>query len=80
MCGCGQGMSRVKVGGAGDALRKIVKVISVYCQTGTLLSSSGGITQVLLWDSQLYLGKVRCRKGYKPVLVMEELVHTDWHS
>ena len=58
MRGRGQGASKDEMSGNGDTLRKIVKVIKVYCQTGTPLSSSGGTTQVLLWDSQLYLGEV----------------------
>jgi hypothetical protein len=53
---------RANVRGIDDALRSIVTVIRVYCQTGTPLSSSGGRTQVLLWDSQLYLDRVRHRE------------------
>ena len=45
------------------ALREIVTVIRVYCQTGMALSSSGGSIQVFLCDSQLYLDKVRHWEG-----------------
>lgn len=52
---------RGKVRGLSDALRNIVMVIKVYCQTGTPPSSSGGRIQVLPRDSQSYL-KVSYRK------------------
>ena len=58
-----RGPLRGRVRGLGDALRNIVMVINVYCQTGTPLSSSGGRIQILLWDSQSYLEKVKHGKG-----------------